>query len=728
MEHPRQPAQQTWFSSLLRTRTLVAVLVCATLASLVAVYFIFTHQAERLKTDSRSVITLIVINLALFLVLGAIVVRRAVRLWASLKEGSVGSRMQTRIVVMFTLVTIIPTIIVSVFSTLFFDLGIQSWFDERVSTALDESVAVAQAYLEEHRDNIRGDVIAMANDVDRELGQGLLDRERLNSLIDAQVKVRLLSEAVVLLKGKIIGQSQLTFSLAFEQLAAGTFERADRGEVVVTMEGLDKVRGLIRLKSIPDTYLLVGRFVDAKVVSHVESAEGGVKEYRRLKENISGLQLEFVVVFVLLALLLLFAAVWYGMLFAARLIVPITNLVGATERVRGGDFSARVIEGAKDDEIGVLARAFNRMTDELNKQRTDLIEANRQSDVRRRMFETVLAGVSAGVISLSRDKRVVVVNPVAPELLLLPPEALLKDRSIVELVPEFGPLLTQAEERPSLQAQEDITIIRQDKSHVLHVRVAVERGQDSIEGYIITFDDITQLLVAQRSAAWADVARRVAHEIKNPLTPIQLSAERLRKKFMPAPTEDAESYTRYLDTIVRHVGDIGKIVEEFAAFARMPAPHMKREDMVSILRKAVFSEQTTHADITYVTQAPPQPVYVQCDEQQIRRLLLNTLKNAAEAFETVPAEAPRQIEISCVREQNLCRIRIHDNGPGFPPDKINRLFEPYVTTRAKGTGLGLAIAKKICDDHKAQLTLENPANGGACVTMYFSIDSDINVT
>jgi two-component system nitrogen regulation sensor histidine kinase NtrY len=440
---------------------------------------------------------------------------------------------------MFTLVTIIPTIIVAVFSTMFFNFGIQSWFDERVSKALDESVAVAQAYLEEHRANIRGDAFAMANDVDHELAFGLLERDQLNSLIDAQTRVRLLSEAVVMNKGRIIAQSQLSFSLAFERIPDDVIERAENGEAVVMIEGKDKVRALVKLKSLPEAYLLVGRFVDSKVVEHVESAEGGVKEYRRLKENISALQIEFVIVFVLLALLLLFAAVWYGMLFATRLAGPISNLVGATERVRGGDFSARVVEGHKDDEVSSLARAFNRMTDELDKQRNDLMESNRQSDARRRLIETVLSGVSAGVVSLSHDKVVLIANPVAASLLQLPQDITLKGFSILDIVPEFSELLKQAEEKPSLPSQGDVTIIRNEKSHMLHVRVALERVQEAVYGYIITFDDITDLLVAQRSAAWADVARRVAHEIKNPLTPIQLSAERLRKKFLPASQEDS---------------------------------------------------------------------------------------------------------------------------------------------------------------------------------------------
>jgi two-component system, NtrC family, nitrogen regulation sensor histidine kinase NtrY len=377
--------------------------------------------------------------------------------------------------------------------------------------------------------------------------------------------------------------------------------------------------------------------------------------------------------------------------------------------------------------VGTLARAFNRMTDELEKQRRDLLDASRQIDSRRRFTEAVLSGVSAGVVALTRDKSITLANPVAASLLLLPQEAVLKGQALTDIVPEFAGLFFKADEKPSLLVQEDITIARGDKSHVLHVRLTVERILDNVEGYVVTFDDITELLVAQRNAAWSDVARRVAHEIKNPLTPIQLSAERLRKKYLPQIKIEMDNYVKYIDTITRHAHDIGKIVEEFVAFARMPAPVMKQEDVTAIIRKAVFSEQTAYPDITYNLQIANEPQFILCDEQQVSRLLLNLLKNAAEALEAREG-MKNTITIQSGKEDSYCKIRIFDNGPGFPADKIARLMEPYVTTRTKGTGLGLAIVKKIVDDHKGQISLENLAEGGACITLIFPIDSDKNVT
>ena len=715
-----------WLLPLLRTRTVAAALVLAAMASFIATYISITRRSGMLAPDAKGIVALILINLTLLFGLTALVVRRAVRLWASFKDGSVGSRMQTRIVVMFSMITIVPTIIVSVFSAWFFNFGIQSWFDERVSTALEESVAVAQAYLSEHKEIMRGDAIAMAGDIDREISNSMITSTRFNNILNAQAALRSLTEAIVLQHSHILAQTQLTFSLAFERLPPDVLERADHGEVVVLLEEQEKMRALVKLKSMPDAYLLIGRLVDSKVLAHMDNANGSVQQYRRLKSDISGIQIQFSIVFVLLALLMLLGAVWYGMSFATRLIGPITGLVKAAERVRAGDFAARVLEGPKDDEVGTLGRAFNRMTDELERQRKDLIEANRQLDTRRRFSETVLSGVSAGIIAITRDQRVTLANPVAIAVLQLPHDMALRGQRVLDIVPEFAPLFLQTQEKPGTQAEGNVTLIRGGKTYVLRVRVAVESALEKIEGYIVTFDDITELLVAQRNAAWSDVARRVAHEIKNPLTPITLAADRLKKKYLPQITQDSDNYVKYVDTISKHVGDIGKIVEEFVTFARMPAPVMKREDLLVILRKAVFSEQTAHGEIGYRLQIPEHPVFVFCDEQQISRLFLNLLKNAAEAFENHPGKGA--ITIECVEEGGHCRVRVADNGPGFPPDMMHRLLEPYMTTRAKGTGLGLAIVKKIVDDHKAQLALENQSAGGASVTIIFSIDSGKNVT
>jgi two-component system nitrogen regulation sensor histidine kinase NtrY len=699
--------------------------------------------------DPGQVLPLVLLTLAMLLMLATIVARKIIKLWGGIRTGSLGSRLQRRVVWVFCIVTIIPTLIVSVSSTLFFNLGIQSWFNQRISTALSESVAVAEAYLDEHKDLIRADAIAMAADLNRDLGLAYSSPSAFNKAVATQAALRSLTEALVIQGNRIIARSGFTFALAFERLSEDTLGSANHGEVVVSLEDPDKVRAIIKLDA-PDTYLLIGRQVDSRVLAHMDNAHGGVAEYKRLKSNINRMQIEFSIVFIVLALLLLLAAMLTGLYFASRLLVPIGHMINAAERVRAGDYSVRLREGPKDDEIGTLTRAFNRMTTDLKQQREELFEVNRRADARRRFTEAVLAGVSAGVLALDKQKRITLANPTAQQLLELPslqdsgfgiqdsgkgtslvanPESrILKPESlplITDLLPSLKDFIEELDKRHTPTVQGDVTIQRDTKTRTLHIRVTAETLNNEIEGYIVTFDDITELQQAQRSVAWADVARRVAHEIKNPLTPIQLSAERLKKKYLPQVSSDPDTFNRYIETITRHVKDIGRMVEEFVSFARLPAPQFRQEDMAGIVKKIVFSEQVAHPDIHYESSLPDAPAPVRCDEGQISQVFTNLLKNAAEAIEGARANNPEglaphaEIQVSLTAQNDQCTVTIRDNGPGFPPDKIGKLLEPYFTTRAKGTGLGLAIVKKILDDHKASLTLDNRPEGGAQVTIVF---------
>lgn len=701
----------------------LALALCA-VASAIATYTAVTQSSSPFGPDPKTVLALILTNLLLLIALLAVVTRRIIRLWAALRQGSVGSRLQTRIMAMFSLVTIIPATIVAIFSALFFNFGIQSWFDERVSTGLEESVAVAEAYLTEHKEVLRADAILTARDLNREIFSGIHNPAEFGQILSTQAFLRSLTDVVVFHGNRVLARTNLSFSMAFESLPQDALQRATTGEVVLLTDDPDKVRALIRLDP-ENTFLVVGRLVDSKVIGHMEKAQGAVSEYNRLKGQISTLQIQFSVVFVLVTLLLLLAAIWYGMVFSSRLMVPITRLIAAAERVRAGDFSTHVETSLEEDEIGTLGRAFNRMTGQLELQRKELVAANRQLDERRRFTEAVLAGVSAGVIAMDSNQRITLHNRSAVNLLQLPAEETLEGKSCRDIIPEIGALLEAAQAAPDTLAQSDIILTRHGKTLTLQVKITVERYGDAIEGFIVTFDDITELVAAQRSAAWADVARRVAHEIKNPLTPIHLAAERLKKKYLPQITADKENYTKYTDTIAKHVKDIGRMVDEFITFARMPSPIFKRENIGALLKKSVFSEQVAHPDIQYIPEFPDQTLYVQCDERQIGQVFTNLLKNAAEAIEShsLPEGV---ITIQVFERDRQCVVEIRDNGPGFPLEKMQKLLEPYVTTRARGTGLGLAIVKKTMDDHKAGLFLENNPQGGACVRLIFTIDVEFS--
>ena len=487
--------------------------------------------------------------------------------------------------------------------------------------------------------------------------------------------------------------------------------------MVVFGEDRNKIQAVLKLSNAPELYLLISRVVDPTVLEHMESARSTVEQYHRLSKEIATLQKQFLLAFLLVALLVLMASVWAGMMLAVRLIDPLIELMGATERVRAGDYSIKVPEGRPDDEIANLGRTFNRMTGQLESQRRDIMEANRVIDERRRFTEAVLSGLSAGVIAVDEKYRITLCNRTAFELLGHAGDASYINHAITELLPQVEPLLRQVEAKPDRLAAADITIDRDTGRAILHVQVTAERLNDTIEGFIVTFDDITTLVAAQRSEAWADVARRIAHEIKNPLTPITLSAERLRKKFGAEITSDRESYDRYLDTIGRHVKDIGRMVEEFVSFARMPTPKLQEENLVMLLRKAAFSEKTVHPEIFYDMALPEEGVSIRCDEGQLRQLFTNLMKNAAEALEQ-KAEG-KTISVALTHTDSEVKVIVSDNGPGFPPAQMAQLMEPYVTTRAKGTGLGLAIVKRTMEEHRGTIELSNRAEGGAVVTLTF---------
>lgn len=717
-----------WLHGFRDTRNLALMLIIASIISAMTTYVVMTRSGSLIGPNPELVLGLALVNLILLLGLVAVVAHRAFTLWLALKRGSVGSRLQTRIVVIFSLITMVPTVTVAIFSALFLNASIEAWFSDKINTGLEESVAVAGAYLEEHKDIIRADARAMAADLDRELYEGLSSPKKFNQFISSQAALRSLTEAAIIQNGRVLARTDLTFSLAFERLPAEAYEIASTGQMVVIADD-DKIRALMKLKSLDNAYLIIGRLIDSRVVNHMKDAQAAVKEYRGVKTQLSSIQVQFSLLFVLVALLLLLAAVWYGMYFAARLVVPISHLVEAAERVRAGDYATRVDEGPEDDELATLGRAFNRMTNQLASQRRDLMKANRQLDSRRRFSEAVLAGVSAGVVALDNLKQVTLHNRSAKQLLRVEDTEEMSGQPVSRWLPEVEPLingLTTAEER---FVQSDITLARGGKALTLHVRIAVQEFDGQLEGYILTFDDITPLVSAQRHAAWADVARRVAHEIKNPLTPIQLSAQRLKRKYAKQVNEpDRDSFTKYTDTIIRNVSDIGRMVEEFVSFARMPSPSFTHENMNDLLARTVFSEETTHPNIAYLLDLPEEEVFADTDASQIRQVVTNLVKNAAEAVDaqmtagkTRAAAEGGQITVSCQAVEGQCIIEVRDNGTGFPPDQLHRLLEPYVTTRAKGTGLGLAIVKKIMEDHKGRVELENAPEGGAIVRLVFPL-------
>ncbi|MCX7355866.1 MAG: PAS domain-containing sensor histidine kinase [Alphaproteobacteria bacterium] len=714
-----------WIARIAVGRTVALALAILSVASGIATYIVMTQSAP-FGPDPVTVLILVNVDLALLLMLGAVVARRIVGLWGARRRGSAGSRLHVRLVVLFSLIAVTPAIVVAVFSVIFFNVGIQSWFSDQVRTALRASLAVSEAYLNEQQQAIRADILVMGQDIAREQSLVFQDPVLLNRVLSAHGALRGVPEVMLFegSTGQVLGRSSLSYTLEFDPVPTWAIERARAGEVaLIVNEKGDRVRALMRLGDQPDTFLYVGRFVDPGVLNHVKRTQDAVLVYEQLEGRRSSMQLNFALLFAVLALLLLFASVWIGLVFANQLARPISNLIGATERVRAGDMGVRVPVADGDDEMGVLGRAFNRMTSQLESQQRELLDANQQLDTRRRFTEAVLGGVSSGVIGLDDEFRINLPNRTASALLSTDLDREI-GKPLAAVVPEMGELLDEALRRPRGLIQSQIRVAREKRNPTLLVRVAVERAADQkVLGYVVTFDDITELLSAQRKAAWADVARRIAHEIKNPLTPIQLSAERLKRKYLKEITSDPETFEICTDTIVRQVGDIGRMVDEFSSFARMPAPVMREEDAVKLCRQAMFLQQNGNPSIVYTIEGPEVAPFV-CDGRQVGQALTNLLQNAADSILARPAPddgvlPEGRIVLRLVANGGEVGIDIEDNGIGLPVEQRDELTEPYVTTRAKGTGLGLAIVRKIMEDHGGELVLEDRDGGGARVRLVF---------
>ncbi len=718
------------FSQTGRRRWLPIAFGAMALALIFATYLTLTNDA--VSADTTAVGALLIGNLTVLSIFGLLVARRLARLWVERRAGSAGSKLHVQLVTLFSIMAIVPTLVVALFSVLFFDLGLQNWFSAKVSTAVNNSVSIAQDYFLEYRKGIVLDVTETAAALNRQAIKLQFSPDGFREEVVNQAIDRSFSEVIVLGRtGTVYVRYDLGLTSSKQApltaLPSDALDLADSGEVIDLSSRQrqdDRFRALVKLDAYYDRYLYVSRLVDMAVVARLEETLDAAAQYSALEKERSSIQLNFNLIFVVIALLVLIAAVWAGLALATQIAAPVSGLVAAAERVSGGDLSVRVSESRADNEIGVLSRAFNRMTSQLRSQRKELIDANAELDQRRRFTEAVLAGVSVGVIGLNARQEVDLPNRVAIGILDIDEPALIR-RRLADTVPEMADLLSEARKNPDQLVQGQITIVRRGKTKSLFLRISSELLDGAVEGFVVTIDDITKLVDAERMAAWADVARRIAHEIKNPLTPIQLSAERLKRKYSNEVISDPEVFSQCTDTIVRQVGDIRRMVDEFSSFARMPAPTFHGENLSDLVRQTLFMQEVSAPDITYTLDAPDGSLDLYCDGRLVSQALTNVVKNAVESIRRrdkgngagLPTGA---IGITVSTAGGETSVIVDDNGAGLPKDRAERLTEPYVTTRAKGTGLGLAIVKKIMNDHGGEVTLEDRDEGGARVSLIFS--------
>lgn len=683
----------------------------------------------------RTITWLLVGDLVVSLCLATIIARRAVLLWIGRRKGLAGARLHARMVLMFGLIAVVPTIIVSVFSVAFLNYGLDTWFSERIRNAVESSLNVAQSYLTESQERIRDDTMALANELRQDGLLNISNSSQFQTSFDAELTARGLTEAVIIdQRRRIVARGGYSLLMEFSlDIPEEAIADANRGETVVLPSATgDRVRAIMLLDPLGGLYLYTGRLIDSRVLAAVRGTQDAVRLYQHLDQDKSTLQLTFAVIFAVLALLLLLGAVWYAIHSASQLVKPLSRLAVAAQKIGGGDLSARVKVGAREDELSALSRTFNIMVSQLQSQQAALITANRELNDRGRLTGLILSGVSAGVIGLTENGVVDFANRSAAELLGLDIESRI-GLPLAHFAPEMVEVVALAQQRKSGTADGQVSMVRQGSTRTFHLRVVSEAETDGHMRLVVTFDDVTELLSAQRKAAWSEIARRIAHEIKNPLTPIQLSAERLKRKYLRQITEDTDTFNVCTDTIIRHVGDIGRMVDEFSAFARMPAPVLKPENPAILARETLFLQQSAHPAIEYTIELPPSPTTLLCDSGQFNRAVTNLLQNAADAIEgrmdderardgSAPL-TPGHIHLWIRQEGDSLLLSVADNGKGLPNEGRERLTEPYVTTRTKGTGLGLAIVKKIMEDHGGRLSLSDRPGGGAVITLTFPLES-----
>ena len=562
----------------------------AVLAALgIGIYTIYTlAQFDPAQSDGGHLTALIVVDVLAVIIVGAFVIRQILRLWVERRQKMAGYQLHWRLALLFGGVAALPAVITTAFALFVVDYSLRGWFADRISTAVTGSVQVADAYYDEHSSSIRSDVLTIANDVNREAFKLLNDPNLLNQYLTNQAVLRNLSEAIILDgTGQVVAQSRFAFAITFTSVGDGWIDQARNGEVVILRgDETNKLRAAVKLNSFVDAYLFVSRFIDRSVLDAVDNTRLAAADYQQLGIRQLDLQVSFAFVFGLILVLLLITALWIGLNLATAIVEPLGSVISVAEQVRGGNLSERVPPGLEVDEIARLGLSFNGMLDKLVRSREQLVQANMQIDRRREFTEAVLSGVSSGVIGLDKDQKVTLPNIAALQLLSLS-DAELIGHKLADVVPEFAGLIATGTARRRKLAEDQIILDRGCSSLTLRARITTEKVDGRVIGYVVTFDDVTDLLTAQRKAAWSDVARRIAHEIKNPLTPIQLAADRLRRKYRPEDEKASEQFTEYLSIIGRQVDDIGRMVDEFSDFARMPQPVMKELSLTELARGQV---------------------------------------------------------------------------------------------------------------------------------------------
>jgi two-component system nitrogen regulation sensor histidine kinase NtrY len=714
-------------------RLLALTGVLAILGALVsaAVSFAILVGVTPITPDQATTLTLIAINAGFVLLLIGLIGREIHRIYVARRRGKAASRLHVRIVTMFSLVAAIPAIMVAVVASITLDIGLDRWFEIRTKTIISSSLSIADAYVQENARNLQGTTLSMAYDLDQARSIYNLDRTGFRELMSQQALGRNLAHAALINEdGSVIIAAKTDAEFDMPQAPPEWVKPAAGGQaVLIEPNRRNLVGAIVKMREIPDAYLYTIRLVDPEVIKARQIVTANTDEYRGLESNRTTTQVAFALLYLGLTLIIVLSAIWTGIAVSDRLVRPIRQLIGAADEVATGNLDVTVAVRASDGDVASLGDTFNKMLQELKFQRNEILKAKDLIDERRRFSEAVLAGVTAGVIGVDSSGTITIVNR-STEAMLAINGAQAVGRNLSSVLPHVGRVFEIGRNSGRAVYREQVTFYRAGTERTFNVQITIEEAEDEHQekSYVVTVDDITDLMQAQRSSAWADVARRIAHEIKNPLTPIQLSAERIRRRYGKVITEDREVFDQCTDTIIRQVADIGRMVDEFSAFARMPKPDMQMMDLREALREASFLVEVSRSDIAFERDFGTAPLMGTFDSRLMSQAIGNVIKNAAEAIEAGERETGEAgvIRILAGAENGKIRVDVIDNGKGLPRENRQRLLEPYMTTREKGTGLGLAIVKKIVEDHGGHLELNDaPADfhggRGAMISIFLPL-------
>ena len=718
---PTDPGEsEAGFGALIRKRWFMRWVEGATLAVLIviclAAYFILADRglAEVLLTPLMTAALLVAILMpAMFLMV--LIARRIAQGRASRSPIGGKGRLHVRLVALFSGIAAVPTLLVVIFASILFQYGVEFWFSERARATLENAGDLAQDFYLESLQEVEAETRTMASDLAPLVERVSFESPEFVENFAFQVYARELSDAAIFTVGEngevrtvaIVNPDEESLEA---RLTDALLARLDDETQSAVSDAGDRFEAIARFGGRSNYLIYASRASDPQMQIQTERAQAILSDYNQLIDRGRIMQLRFNIALLVISLLIVAAAIWIALAVADKLVRPVSELVEAARRVAGGDLSARVPELDSQDEIGTLASAFNSMTGTLEEQTGALVLANNQLDSRRAFTEAVLSSVTAGVVSVDGERQIRLVNRSAAEL-MQSDEASLMNRRLADIAPELDRLL-DGDAREAV-----IQLAAGGDPRTLAVTIVADQG-----GYVLTFDDITQQLLDQRRAAWSDVARRIAHEIKNPLTPIQLAAERLQRRFGATAGPDSGVFAKLTETIIRQVGDLRRMVDEFSSFARMPKPVFREESIVDIARQAVFLHEVAHPEISFELDTANDLPPLVCDRRQLGQALTNVVKNAVEAIEQKYGEGVRggEVRVEVRIEDARLIVKICDNGVGLPEQR-ERMTEPYMTTRANGTGLGLAIVKKIVEEHFGTIGFSDLPGGGTCVRLAFDL-------